>query len=416
LTATLPGTSKPVTLHRSEVIKQVTEATWKPFILNVADIKGLDNQFTISVFDWNKDGSGTLIGSVSTDFRELTFGRYLQKLIDPTAMNVGKSRGAIRLDWINPLPASKWVGVFPAYLLQPVGSSLSMELTQANRSFFEVKCTPPGFAHSITVHRSSIIADTKNPTWEPFELSTAMVGGFDNPIEITTYQYHSDGDHHTIGTTQSTLRDLSFGEIFLPLQKNGGSAQGAFVITECTPLSAEQIRPPAPAFEFQLSGKNIARVDLTSQSDCFVTIKTKNTKGEDVIIYRSEVVRDSKNPVWTPFRLNARDFGGLDTLFSVSVMDSDPNGAQTPIGYFHTTLREWALGPMVMPLFAYEVSKQSRGGLRLDSATPLDAEHISFLPSNVLLTAAAYRLERMDGLGKKSGTPILVIHHIYKAN
>lgn len=53
-----PGFSYPITLHRSEVIMKNLAPTWTtPCILNVEDLKGIDNPFEIRVYDYDADGA-----------------------------------------------------------------------------------------------------------------------------------------------------------------------------------------------------------------------------------------------------------------------------------------------------------------------------------------------------------------------
>ena len=56
MTAQPTGFAFPITLYRSEIIKDTVEPHWAPFTLNVDDVRGLDTEFTISTYDWDKDG------------------------------------------------------------------------------------------------------------------------------------------------------------------------------------------------------------------------------------------------------------------------------------------------------------------------------------------------------------------------
>ena len=56
MTAQPPGFTYPITIYRSEVIRDKDSLEWKPFILNISDVRGLDTEFTISVYDWDDNG------------------------------------------------------------------------------------------------------------------------------------------------------------------------------------------------------------------------------------------------------------------------------------------------------------------------------------------------------------------------
>ncbi len=47
------GLSYPITLYRSEVVKQDVNPSWNEFVLNVADVRGFDEEFTIECYDWD---------------------------------------------------------------------------------------------------------------------------------------------------------------------------------------------------------------------------------------------------------------------------------------------------------------------------------------------------------------------------
>lgn len=49
-------------LYRSEVMVADVAPSWKPFILNVADIGTYDTPFLVQCYDWNRNGTKELIG------------------------------------------------------------------------------------------------------------------------------------------------------------------------------------------------------------------------------------------------------------------------------------------------------------------------------------------------------------------
>jgi hypothetical protein len=53
--AKLP-TGNFVKVYRSEVLKQHQNPEWAPFVLPVEDVGGLDADFKIKCWDWDKDG------------------------------------------------------------------------------------------------------------------------------------------------------------------------------------------------------------------------------------------------------------------------------------------------------------------------------------------------------------------------
>lgn len=58
------GISHPVKLYRSAALKGTLHPVWEPFTLSVADVGGIDGEFTVNCYDWNKDGAHALIGNI----------------------------------------------------------------------------------------------------------------------------------------------------------------------------------------------------------------------------------------------------------------------------------------------------------------------------------------------------------------
>ncbi len=54
------GSERPIKIHRSTVDNS-TDPSWM-FSVNVADVGGVDGEFTITCYNWNKDGGHELIG------------------------------------------------------------------------------------------------------------------------------------------------------------------------------------------------------------------------------------------------------------------------------------------------------------------------------------------------------------------
>jgi hypothetical protein len=48
--------------------------------------------------------------------------------------------------------------------------------------------------------------------------------------------------------------------------------------------------------------------------------------GQDITLYRSEVVKNTTEPKWAPFQLSVTAVGGVDTPFNIYVYDHDLDG------------------------------------------------------------------------------------------
>lgn len=83
--------------------------------------------------------------------------------------------------------------------------------------YFEVLYHPQGFPAPLKLHRSEVIQKELNPSFAPFQLSTAAINGLDVPFTVTCYDWDKDGGHDLIGSLSTTLRELSLGPVLLPL-------------------------------------------------------------------------------------------------------------------------------------------------------------------------------------------------------
>jgi len=251
ITARPHGTARCVTVYKSEIIKDNKSPKWKPFQLNIGDFGGhVDAEFVVDVFDIDPNGTTTLIGSVSSTFREWTFGPFQQalyrefvkaslKLVSPPPSELiltflcsdsSKSRGSLNLVRITPLPT--WVEKrFPsAFKLITKANRLErMNAAGTGKSdpYFEIVAFPtattrdttPGSPQDrpITLYRSPVVKDTLNPSWPEFYLTVDMLGSLDADFQICVYDEDDTGDNKLIGKNQCTLRELSWGPTLLPL-------------------------------------------------------------------------------------------------------------------------------------------------------------------------------------------------------
>ncbi|KAJ8302122.1 hypothetical protein KUTeg_021109 [Tegillarca granosa] len=63
------------------------------------------------------------------------------------------------------------------------------------------------------VHKTEVIKNTLNPTWQPFAITAKALcnGDYDRSIKVECYDWDSDGSHDFIGEFMTNLRELSRG-------------------------------------------------------------------------------------------------------------------------------------------------------------------------------------------------------------
>lgn len=81
-----------------------------------------------------------------------------------------------------------------------------------------------------------------------------------------------------------------------------------------------------------------------------------------ITLHRSEVVHDSLSPSWQGFQLSTAAVGGLDTEFTINCLHWDKEGGHQVIGCISTTLREFTLGPLQLPLVSDKAASKNRKG------------------------------------------------------
>ncbi len=74
---------RTIKLYRSPVRRDTLEPKWEPFVISTTDVGGLDAEFNITCFDWEKDGAHVLVGSITTNLREFSFGPVHLPFIHP---------------------------------------------------------------------------------------------------------------------------------------------------------------------------------------------------------------------------------------------------------------------------------------------------------------------------------------------
>jgi hypothetical protein len=79
-------------------------------------------------------------------------------------------------------------------------------------------------------------------------------------------------------------------------------------------------------------------------------------------LHRSEVIQDSLSPTWAGFQLSTAAVGGLDTEFTINCLHWDKDGGHQFIGCIRTTLREFTLGPLQLPLLSVKQAAKNKKG------------------------------------------------------
>uniref|UniRef100_A0A8C8RSK8 Copine family member 9 n=1 Tax=Pelusios castaneus TaxID=367368 RepID=A0A8C8RSK8_9SAUR len=121
-------------------------------------------------------------------------------------------------------------------------------------------------------------------------------------------------------------------------------------------LSAEELSNCRDIVTMQLCANKLDKKDFFGKSDPFLVFSRSNEDGTFTICHKTEVVKNTLNPVWQPFSIPVRALcnGDYDRTVKIDVYDWDRDGSHDFIGEFATSYRE--LSRAQSQFTVYEVS------------------------------------------------------------
>ncbi|XP_075773385.1 copine-9-like, partial [Pelodiscus sinensis] len=126
-------------------------------------------------------------------------------------------------------------------------------------------------------------------------------------------------------------------------------------------LSVEELSNCRDIVTMQLCANKLDKKDFFGKSDPFLVFYRSNEDGTFTICHKTEVVKNTLNPVWQPFSIPVRALcnGDYDRTVKVDVCDWDRDGSHDFIGEFATSYRE--LSRAQSQFTVYEVRPWGRG-------------------------------------------------------
>uniref|UniRef100_A0A667X035 Copine Vb n=1 Tax=Myripristis murdjan TaxID=586833 RepID=A0A667X035_9TELE len=111
-------------------------------------------------------------------------------------------------------------------------------------------------------------------------------------------------------------------------------------------LSAEELGNCRDSATMQFCANKLDKKDFFGKSDPFMVFYRSNEDGTFTICHKTEVVKNTLNPVWQSFTIPVRALcnGDYDRTIKVEVYDWDRDGSHDFIGEFTTSYRELARG------------------------------------------------------------------------
>ncbi|XP_020948182.1 copine-8 isoform X2 [Sus scrofa] len=144
-------------------------------------------------------------------------------------------------------------------------------------------------------------------------------------------------------------------------------------------LTAEELNCCRDAVLMQFCANKLDKKDFFGKSDPFLVFYRSNEDGSFTICHKTEVVKNTLNPVWQAFKISVRALcnGDYDRTIKVEVYDWDRDGSHDFIGEFTTSYRELSRGQSQFNV--YEVINPKKKGKKKKYTNSGTVTLLSFL-------------------------------------
>ncbi|KAF7668284.1 hypothetical protein LDENG_00021490 [Lucifuga dentata] len=165
--------------------------------------------------------------------------------------------------------------------------------------------------------------------------------------------------HDFLGQAYCTL-----GEVVGSLGSRMDRALGGIPGKKCGTIivKAEELNNCRESVMMQFCGNKLDKKDFFGKSDPFLVFYRSNEDGTFTICHKTEVVKNTLNPVWQAFKIPVRALcnGDYDRTIKIEVYDWDRDGSHDFIGEFSTSYRELSRGQSQFNV--YEVVNPKKKG------------------------------------------------------
>ncbi|XP_029550856.1 copine-5 isoform X3 [Salmo trutta] len=199
--------------------------------------------------------------------------------------------------------------------------------------------------------RTEVIDNTLNPD---FVRKYILDYFFEEKQNLRFDLYDVDSKSPDLSKHPSDLNDF-LGQAFCTLGEIVGSPAsrlekplGGIAGKKCGSiiLSAEELGNCRDSATMQFCANKLDKKDFFGKSDPFMVFYRSNEDGTFTICHKTEVVKNTLNPVWQSFTIAVRALcnGDFDRTIKIEVYDWDRDGSHDFIGEFTTSYRELARG------------------------------------------------------------------------
>jgi len=218
----------------------------------------------------------------------------------------------------------------------------------------------------MEIGRTEVISDSLNPQWaKKFVLSY----NFEVRQMLKFEVYDSDSSsnslnqHDFLGRCEVSLGQVisSQGRQYVSALKDvqnvpGSASKGKIYIT------AEELSANKEVATFELSGIKLDKKDFFGKSDPFLVIYKEASNGQWVVVHKTEVIKNTLNPTWKPFKLPLNQVcnGDYERKLKFEVTDWDSDGSHDYIGSFITNMSSLKIAPVEKTEFKF-INEKKKG-------------------------------------------------------
>ena len=188
--------------------------------------------------------------------------------------------------------------------------------------------------------RTEKVMNTVNPDWTK---KIQMAYRFEEMQKLKFEVYDCDSnrpnlaDHDFIGWVEITLGNLVSQRVIKSKisYHNPNLKRGTLV------MCAEELAMNREQVVLQLVAYHLDKKDFFGKSDPFVVISKSTESGDYVVVHKTEVIKNTLNPVWSAFAVPVRSLcnGDYERTLKLEVWDWNRSGSHELIGTTFAALR-----------------------------------------------------------------------------
>ncbi|KAM6453094.1 copine-6 isoform 1-T2 [Liasis olivaceus] len=199
--------------------------------------------------------------------------------------------------------------------------------------------------HWNEVGRSEVLRGSRNPV---FAHVFALDYFFEEMQSLRFEVFDADGESSTdVGYGSGTLLgtiECSVGQIVsqTKVTKELALPNGETLENSTITIEAEEVSRTNEFVQLEFYGQELDDKDFFSKSDPFLEIYKVSSGESELLVWRTEVVKNNLSPRWEPFRISLQSLCSCDPGKAIRcvVYDHDSSGKHDYIGEFSTSFQE----------------------------------------------------------------------------